>query len=58
VRPVLERVRTALAEDLRTPEALDAMDAWAMANAGSVDGDADAPRLFADIADALLGVHL
>ena len=55
---VLERVRAALANDLRTPEALDAMDDWAMANAGSVTGDPAAPRLFADIADALLGVAL
>ncbi|MBI1350874.1 MAG: cysteine--1-D-myo-inosityl 2-amino-2-deoxy-alpha-D-glucopyranoside ligase [Actinomycetales bacterium] len=58
VLPTLEAVRTALANDLRTPEALDAMDAWAMAAAGSEGPDADSPGVFADIADALLGVRL
>jgi L-cysteine:1D-myo-inositol 2-amino-2-deoxy-alpha-D-glucopyranoside ligase len=58
VTGTLAKVRAALADDLRTPEALDALDAWAMANADGLGSDADAPRLFADIADALLGVRL
>jgi L-cysteine:1D-myo-inositol 2-amino-2-deoxy-alpha-D-glucopyranoside ligase len=58
VTDVLAKVRSALADDLRTPEALDAMDAWAMANADGGGTDPDAPRQFADIADALLGVRL
>ena len=58
VLPTLERVRTALANDLRTPEALDAMDDWAMANAGGGGADPESPRLFAAMADALLGVRL
>ena len=58
VTATLERVRAALASDLRTPEAIDAMDAWAMANADGAGDDPDAPRLFAAIADALLGVRL
>ncbi len=58
VRDTLARVREALGDDLRTPEALDAMDDWAMANADGMGDDADAPRLFAEIADALLGVRL
>lgn len=57
--PTLERVRAALADDLRTPEALDAMDAYAMATADGQGGeDANGPALFRDIADALLGVRL
>ena len=56
--PVIERVRAALADDLRTPEALDAIDGWAMrARAGEGD-DATAPSLIADLCDALLGVRL
>jgi L-cysteine:1D-myo-inositol 2-amino-2-deoxy-alpha-D-glucopyranoside ligase len=58
VTGTLEKVRASLASDLRTPEALDAMDAWAMANADGSGTDPDAPRLFADTADALLGVRL
>jgi L-cysteine:1D-myo-inositol 2-amino-2-deoxy-alpha-D-glucopyranoside ligase len=54
----LERVRAALSSDLRTPEALDAMDDYAMAAAGAVDGAPEGPRLFAAISDALLGVRL
>ncbi len=56
--PVLARVRAALANDLRTPEALDALDDWAMAALGSGGTDEAAPGLFRETADALLGVRL
>lgn len=56
--PVIDRVRAVMGDDLRTPEALDAVDAWAMrARAGDGD-DAAAPALIADLCDALLGVRL
>ena len=55
---VIARVRAAMADDLLTPEALDAIDDWAMrARAGEGD-DPDAPGLIADLSDALLGVRL
>lgn len=54
----LGRVRAALANDLRTPEALDALDDWAMAALGSGGADESAPGLFRDVVDALLGVRL
>jgi L-cysteine:1D-myo-inositol 2-amino-2-deoxy-alpha-D-glucopyranoside ligase len=51
---LLAQVRGALADDLGTPEALAAVDAWTAA-----DGDdAQAPALVADTVDALLGVAL
>jgi L-cysteine:1D-myo-inositol 2-amino-2-deoxy-alpha-D-glucopyranoside ligase len=57
--PVLAAVRSALADDLDTPTALAAVDAWAeaaMSDAGEqVDG---APGLVARTVDALLGVRL
>ena len=56
--PVLARVRAALADDLRTPDALDAIDGWAMAVQSGEGDDTAAPGLVRDIADALLGVRL
>jgi L-cysteine:1D-myo-inositol 2-amino-2-deoxy-alpha-D-glucopyranoside ligase len=56
--PVLAMVRTALADDLRTPDALDAIDEWAMATQAGQGDDATAPALVRDTADALLGVLL
>jgi len=51
---VIARVRTALTTDLRTPEALDAIDMWCR-----TDGDDEsAPSTVADLADALLGCKL
>jgi L-cysteine:1D-myo-inositol 2-amino-2-deoxy-alpha-D-glucopyranoside ligase len=51
---VLGQVRAALADDLDTPAALGAVDAWCAA-----DGDdAEAPGLVRDLVDALLGVTL
>ncbi len=57
-RAVLDRVRSAMADDLRTPSALDAVDDWAMAQQAGEGDDAAAPALIRDVADALLGVHL
>jgi L-cysteine:1D-myo-inositol 2-amino-2-deoxy-alpha-D-glucopyranoside ligase len=51
-------VRTAVADDLRTPDALDAIDEWAMAAQAGQGDDATAPALVRDTADALLGVRL
>jgi L-cysteine:1D-myo-inositol 2-amino-2-deoxy-alpha-D-glucopyranoside ligase len=56
--PVIERVRGALADDLRTPAALDAIDGWAMAQQAASGDDAEAPAQIAALADALLGVRL
>lgn len=56
--PVLQQVRAALANDLDTPAALSAVDAWCEAALAGSDGDAEAPALLAATVDALLGVHL
>ena len=56
--PVLERVRVALADDLRTPSALDAIDAWCVSAASGTSADPAAPGLIRDLADGLLGVRL
>ena len=55
---LVARLREHLADDLDTPGALAAVDAWAaQARAGGGD-DATAPRLVRDAVDALLGVAL
>jgi L-cysteine:1D-myo-inositol 2-amino-2-deoxy-alpha-D-glucopyranoside ligase len=51
---LLRALRAALAEDLDTPAALAAVDAWAAAEGD----DADAPALVRQAVDALLGVAL
>ena len=56
--PVLQRMREALSDDLRTPSALDAVDQWSMAALASGGTDAQAPQLITDACDALLGVRL
>jgi len=56
--PVLQRIREHLSNDLRTPEAIDAVDAWAMASAAGTGTDADAPGLMRDAVHALMGVQL
>ncbi|MGI9092454.1 MAG: cysteine--1-D-myo-inosityl 2-amino-2-deoxy-alpha-D-glucopyranoside ligase [Mycobacteriales bacterium] len=55
---VLDQVRAALADDLDSPRALAAIDAWADAVLAAGGSDAPAPALVRDIADALLGVQL
>jgi L-cysteine:1D-myo-inositol 2-amino-2-deoxy-alpha-D-glucopyranoside ligase len=56
--PVLTMIRAALADDLQTPVALDAIDSWAMAQRDGAGTDAAAPQLVRDLAAALLGVTL
>jgi L-cysteine:1D-myo-inositol 2-amino-2-deoxy-alpha-D-glucopyranoside ligase len=56
--PVLQRVREHLANDLRTPEALDAVDAWAQAQQAGEGDDEGSPDLIRRLADALLGVRI
>ncbi|MGY0007069.1 cysteine--1-D-myo-inosityl 2-amino-2-deoxy-alpha-D-glucopyranoside ligase [Micromonospora sp. I033] len=55
---LLAGVRARLAEDLDTPGALAVADAWADQALAGVADDADAPKLFADTVDALLGIRL
>ncbi len=54
----LEAVRAALADDLRTPDALEAVDAWATRQFTSGGTDPGAPALICSVADALLGIRL
>ena len=54
----IARVRQHLADDLDTPKALAALDAWAQFAVDRGGDDASAPGLFADAVDALLGVPL
>ena len=59
--PVLAEVRALLADDLDTVGALGALDRWAaaaLAGSAQTGADADAPRLFAQVVDALIGVAL
>jgi L-cysteine:1D-myo-inositol 2-amino-2-deoxy-alpha-D-glucopyranoside ligase len=53
-RSMLSAVREALYDDLDTPAALAAVDAWCAAEGD----DAAAPALVKDVVDALLGVAL
>ncbi|MBW0090662.1 cysteine--1-D-myo-inosityl 2-amino-2-deoxy-alpha-D-glucopyranoside ligase [Pseudonocardia sp. KRD-184] len=55
---LLTRLRTHLADDLDTPRALVAVDAWADRALERRGTDGDAPALFRDALDALLGVRL
>jgi L-cysteine:1D-myo-inositol 2-amino-2-deoxy-alpha-D-glucopyranoside ligase len=55
---VIARVRSYLADDLDTPKALAALDAWTNEALEFGGGDAEAPRIVAAAVDALLGVQL
>ncbi|MFU8871452.1 cysteine--1-D-myo-inosityl 2-amino-2-deoxy-alpha-D-glucopyranoside ligase [Micromonospora sp. SL4-19] len=55
---LLAGVRARLADDLDTPGALAVADAWAAQALAGVADDAEAPKLFADTVDALLGIRL
>ncbi|HEY0485901.1 MAG TPA: cysteine--1-D-myo-inosityl 2-amino-2-deoxy-alpha-D-glucopyranoside ligase [Mycobacteriales bacterium] len=57
-RPMLERVRERLTDDLDTPAALAAVDRWAHEALTAGGDDAAAPALVRDTVDALLGVRL
>lgn len=54
----IARVRRYLADDLNTPKALAALDAWATDALEYGGHDAGAPRAVATLVDALLGVDL
>ena len=55
---LLAAVRDRLADDLDTPAALAAVDAWAEAALDGAGGDQEAPALVSRTVDALLGVRL
>ena len=55
---LVARLRAHLADDLDTPGALAAVDAWAQEAEERRGSDESAPRLVRDTVDALLGVHL
>jgi L-cysteine:1D-myo-inositol 2-amino-2-deoxy-alpha-D-glucopyranoside ligase len=57
-QPVLDAVRERLADDLDTPGALQAVDAWVDAALAGEGDDPDAPGLVATTVDALLGIAL
>jgi len=56
--PMLQRMREYLSDDLRTPEALDTVDRWALQAVQAHGSDPSAPQLAAQAIDALLGVRL
>ncbi|GAA1342581.1 cysteine--1-D-myo-inosityl 2-amino-2-deoxy-alpha-D-glucopyranoside ligase [Saccharothrix algeriensis] len=55
---VVARLRDHLGDDLDTPRALAALDAWAAQALSTGGTDQGAPRRFRDAVDALLGVEL
>ncbi|MET8912735.1 cysteine--1-D-myo-inosityl 2-amino-2-deoxy-alpha-D-glucopyranoside ligase [Micromonospora sp. NPDC004551] len=55
---LLAAVRARLADDLDTPGALAVVDDWVNQTLAGVADDAEAPKLFADTVDALLGIAL
>ncbi|MFG3577436.1 cysteine--1-D-myo-inosityl 2-amino-2-deoxy-alpha-D-glucopyranoside ligase [Micromonospora chersina] len=55
---LLAGVRARLADDLDTPGALAVVDDWVGQALAGVADDAEAPKLFADTVDALLGISL
>ena len=57
-QPVIERLRDHLADDLDTPGALQAVDAWVDEVLRGDGDDTEAPALMGDAVDALLGVPL
>lgn len=58
VEPLIARIREHLANDLRTPEALDAMDTYARTAIETGGDNHSAPGHFADAANSLLGINL
>ena len=57
-QPVIDRMRDALYNDLRTPEALDAIDDWAVKVARGDASEPGGPSAVGAAVDALLGVDL
>ncbi|NUT49604.1 MAG: cysteine--1-D-myo-inosityl 2-amino-2-deoxy-alpha-D-glucopyranoside ligase [Saccharothrix sp.] len=58
VTATVARLRDHLSDDLDTPKALVALDAWAAQALSTGGSDEDAPALFRTAVDALLGVEL
>lgn len=58
VSETVTAVREALADDLASPAALAAVDAWCAAAESGEGADEDAPALMVDVVDALLGIEL
>lgn len=56
--PLLDEVRAALADDLDSPSALQAVDAWAERSRRGHGDDPSAPALAADLISSLLGVTM
>ncbi|MDL9935885.1 cysteine--1-D-myo-inosityl 2-amino-2-deoxy-alpha-D-glucopyranoside ligase [Gordonia sp. ABSL1-1] len=56
--PVIARIRQHLADDLDTPKALAAVDAWADDVRQGIGTDPDAPAQLSAAVDALLGIEL
>lgn len=54
----MARLRDHLSDDLNTPQALTAIDAWATEALRRNGSDAEAPGLVRTAVDALLGVRL
>jgi L-cysteine:1D-myo-inositol 2-amino-2-deoxy-alpha-D-glucopyranoside ligase len=54
----IDRLRTHLADDLDTPRALAAVDAWATETLTRRGRDTESPALMRTAADALLGIAL
>ncbi len=58
VDPLIDRVREVLADDLRTPSALDAVDSWVHTALTRGGHDPASPGEMATLVDTLLGIRL
>ena len=58
VDPLIDRVREVLADDLRTPSALDAVDSWVHTALTRGGKDPKSPGEMATLVDTLLGIRL
>jgi len=58
VDPLIDRVREVLADDLRTPSALDAVDSWVHTALTRGGQDPTSPGEMATLVDTLLGIRL
>ena len=58
VDPLIDRVREVLADDLRTPSALDAVDSWVHTALTRGGQDPASPGEMATLVDTLLGIRL
>lgn len=56
--PLMDRVREVLADDLRTPSALDAVDSWVHTSLTRGGQDPASPGEMATLVDTLLGIRL